>query len=257
MKKIILKLDRILNTSLAISPIQIILRIVNIPLFIKNLISYSLNNNTKQFKISFTSLYPILSDRTMQAGSTKGHYFLQDLYYAQLLYNEKPNKHYDVGSRVDGFVSNVASFREINFIDIRPLDVDIKNINFIQGSITELPFQDNSLESVSSLHVIEHIGLGRYGDPLNPNGYLDAAKELSRVLAKGGKLYLSTPCGKEQLYFDAHRVFDPKTIVNAFSELTLKSYSLIDDNGSKIIQDNDFSITNNCEFGCGLFIFQK
>lgn len=107
----------------------------------------------------------------------------------------------------------------------------IDGLEFRKGSVLEMPFEDNSMMSLSCLHVIEHLGLGRYGDPVNPESYLQAAKELTRILAPGGVSIVGIPVGRERLCFDAHRVFDPKTILNAFSQLNLREFSLIDDKG--------------------------
>lgn len=120
-----------------------------------------------------------------------------------------------------------------------------------------MPFEDNSVISLSSLHVIEHIGLGRYGDSVNPEGWLLATKELSRVLAPGGRLLVSTPVGRERLCFDAHRIFDPETILKAFDQLTLKEFSLIDDQGQGIITNATINQARKCNYGCGLFVFER
>jgi hypothetical protein len=107
------------------------------------------------------------------------------------------------------------------------------------------------------LHVIEHIGLGRYGDPVDSEGHIKAAKELMRVLKPGGKLYLGTPIGKETVCFDAHRIFFVETIVHMFSALTLESFDFIDDRGLHIFSSLDYSTANSNRFGCGLFVFKK
>lgn len=120
-----------------------------------------------------------------------------------------------------------------------------------------LPFADNSISSLSCLHVIEHIGLGRYGDPVDPEGHIKAAAELVRVLQPGGKLYLGTPVGKETVCFDAHRVFYVETVLQMFSGLSLESFDFIDDKGAEIKSRVDYSAANTNRFGCGLFVFSK
>jgi SAM-dependent methyltransferase len=102
----------------------------------------------------------------------------------------------------------------------------------MSGSITQLPFADGSVESISSLCVIEHIGLGRYGDPLDPEGTQKAAQELSRVLAPGGNLYVSAPCGRSYIAFNAHRSFDKEEFINFFPTLTLKEFALVNAQGT-------------------------
>ena len=121
----------------------------------------------------------------------------------------------------------------------------------------KLPYPDNWVNSLSCLHVIEHIGLGRYGDPIDPDGFSKAATELVRVLAPGGSLYFGTPIGKEKLYFDAHRVFSVETIMEIFQNLTLQEFSLINDKARGIIPNASFAEANDCSYGCGLFVFTK
>jgi SAM-dependent methyltransferase len=91
----------------------------------------------------------------------------------------------------------------VAFLDVRPLDADIEDLEPIAGSVLELPFADRSLPSVSCLHVAEHIGLGRYGDPLDPAGTRKAIAELQRVTAPGGQLLFSLPVGRQRLCFNA------------------------------------------------------
>ena len=83
----------------------------------------------------FGSNYPIFLDKDSEDGTMKGDYFHQDLYVARLVYAAKPKKHLDIGSRTDGFVAHVASFREIEIIDIRPIESKVKNITFRQGDL--------------------------------------------------------------------------------------------------------------------------
>jgi SAM-dependent methyltransferase len=163
----------------------------------------------------------------------------------------------DVASRLDGFVAHLLPFCHVTYVDLRPLTGTAPGLTFQQGSILDLPFAENSIISLSCLHVIEHVGLGRYGDPLMPDGYSVAAAELARVLKPGGTLYLGTPVGREHLCFDAHRVFDPLTIVECFSGLELVEFSLIDDAGFSVIPNAPFELARACNYGCGLFKFVK
>jgi len=120
-----------------------------------------------------------------------------------------------------------------------------------------LEFDDNSLESISCLHALEHIGLGRYGDELNYNGWQEGLKELERTLKPGGILYLGVPIGRERVCFNAHRVFDPSTICDALGKLILESFSYVDDFGNYHERVPDFESLPVLEYGCGLFKFKK
>lgn len=228
-----------------------------LPYFLRNLRAYQRLNRNKAFVIQFREIFYASYDRFGEAAIAPDHYWLQDLWAACDLHARKVTEHVDVGSRIDGFVAHVLPFCRVKYVDIRPLGVDWPGLEFQQGSITQMPFVDNSVLSLSCLHVIEHIGLGRYGDPIDPDGYLLAARELTRVLAPGGTLLLGTPVGRERLCFDGHRIFDPQTIVNVFGGLMLAEYSLIDDRTKVIRYDAPLEAGRSSSYGCGLFRFHK
>jgi SAM-dependent methyltransferase len=197
------------------------------------------------------------ADRFRPAGDTFGHYFWQDLWAADWLYRHGVRKHVDVASRMDGFVAHLLPFCEVTYVDLRPLPLAWPTLRFEQGSILSLPFGDASVPSLSCLHVLEHIGLGRYGDPVNPQADREAAAELQRVLAPGGWLLFGTPVGRERLCFDAHRVYDPATIEKMFSPLRLVEFNLIPDRADRIVGSASFDDARECEYGCGLFVFTR
>ena len=64
----------------------------------------------------------------------------------------------------------------------------MNNLFFIKGSVLDLTFEDNSIESLSSLCIVEHIGLGRYGDIIDSFGSEKAINELKRVVKLGGTI---------------------------------------------------------------------
>jgi SAM-dependent methyltransferase len=138
----------------------------------------------------------------------------------------------------------------------RRLRVALPDLHCVAGSVVRLPFADASLESVSSLHVIEHIGLGRYGDPLDPRGSERAASELARVVKPGGRLYLSVPVGRERVCFNAHRVFSPHTIVGWLRGLRLEGFSMVDDDG-RFQEDTPLAAGATLDYGCGMFEFVR
>jgi SAM-dependent methyltransferase len=110
----------------------------------------------------------------------------------------------------------------VTMVDIRPIDVSLEGLSFMKGSILDLPFADNSIESLSSLCVVEHIGLGRYGDDLDPRGSEKAIAELKRVLRPGGNLLLSVPVDREcRVYFNAHRAFTPDYLMRLLDGMTV------------------------------------
>jgi hypothetical protein len=212
-----------------------------------------------------THHYPILSEYNMQAGSAKGHYFHQDLLVASFIYNKTPNRHIDIGSRIDGFVAHVAAFRKIELIDVRDLsDTGHKNISFIRADLMDKSFAKTNAglsDSISCLHAIEHFGLGRYGDPLDPNGHIKGFNNILTMLADKGTLYISFPIGQStQTFFNAHRVFEPKDIFswsNNPDEIKLERFDYVDDEGSLHKNVNIHCVPSNMNFGCGIYTFQK
>ena len=145
--------------------------------------------------------HPCLGEATADSGLAKGHYFHQDLLVARRVFEKAPAKHVDVGSRVDGFVAHVASFREIEVLDIRPMPVAIRNVRSVQADMMA-PVAENLLDycdSLSCLHALEHFGLGRYGDPVDYDGYVLGLENLHRIVRCGGTLYLSVPIGPQRI----------------------------------------------------------
>ena len=165
-------------------------------------------------------------------------------------------RHVDIGSRIDGFVAHVLTFMPITVVDIRGLASDIEGLTFVQGDVCRLNFASDSIPSLSSLHAMEHVGLGRYGDPVDPDGWLIAMRELARVVARGGRLYLGVPIGRERLAFNSERVFDPRTIVAALPALRLVSFDAVDDS-DRMIPDADLAAFAGARYSCGLFEFAK
>lgn len=210
-----------------------------------------------------TKLQAHYEDKNDNAGTLGFHYFFQDLHVAQLIYRNNPERHIDIGSRIGGFVAHVASFREIEVYDIRPLEKNIKNIKFKQGDLMKLDQNDRECtDSISCLHAIEHFGLGRYGDPICFDGYLSAFSNIHKMLKPGGKFYFSVPMGKQRVEFHAHRIFSLKYLTEMILPYyTIDSFSYIDDRNEfheNIAVSEEMMENNcNCRFGCAVFELTK
>jgi SAM-dependent methyltransferase len=204
--------------------------------------------------VRLADAYPCLADRVASTPYDP-HYFYQSAWLARRVAAAVPALHVDIGSSV--LMLSVLSARTPTvFLDYRPLRAGLPNLHCVAGSGVRLPFADASLESVSSLHVIEHIGLGRYGDPLDPRGSERAAAELGRVVKPGGRLYLSVPVGRERVCFNAHRVFSPHTIAGWLRGLRLEAFALVDDAGR--FQDHaPLAAATALDYGCGMFEFVR
>lgn len=205
---------------------------------------------------SWRDLNPVLHNVSEAAGYTSGHYFHQDLWAARKIYDRRPAAHVDVGSQIGGFVSHLLTFMEVTCIDVRPMQDSVWGLRFVQDDATEMRrFADGSVDSLSSLHAIEHFGLGRYGDPVDPDGHRKALRSFARVLSPGGRLYLGVPIGRERVEFNACRVLAPATVLEAVG-LPLLSFSAVDDEGNfhEAARPDDFRASH---MACGLFEFTK
>ena len=203
--------------------------------------------------------HPIYDDFYKQAGNANGHYFHQDLLVAGFINKSKPVRHLDIGSSIEGFVSHVASFRSIEIIDIRPLNIPAHpQITFTQGNLMSL---DSSLieicDSLSCLHALEHFGLGRYGDPIDPVGHIKGFNNLHKMLKPGGTLYISFPIGDKGVHFNAHRVFDPKEILEwSTNKFTLARFDFVNDAGDLHTNISIDQIPRSI-YGCGIYTLKK
>lgn len=206
---------------------------------------------------------PCFDDRLDQGGTMNGAYFHQDLLVARLINNARPRVHVDIGSRTDGFVAHVASFREIELIDIRPIKSNVRNIKFRRADLMNLPDGLKlSTDSISSLHAIEHFGLGRYGDPIDYWGYLKALDNIYEMLQPGGVFYFSVPIGPQRIEFNAHRVFSVRYLLELLlQKYALVSLSIINDAGDLFedvgISEEQIKINYGCHYGCGVFVLTK
>lgn len=214
------------------------------------------SKNNKNFKIKLN--YPCLHDIYNNWWTSKWHYFHQDLLIAKKIYKQNPIKHIDIWSRVDWFITHLATFREVEVFDIRPLESKTEWIIFKQANLMNLDEKYiNYTESISSLHAIEHFWLGRYWDPIDINGHIKWLDNIYKILKQWWKFYFSTPIWNQRIEFNAHRVFSIKYLLNLFeSKYNLVSFNYVDDNWDLYenidpklwLQDNF-----NCNFGCWIF----
>jgi SAM-dependent methyltransferase len=205
-------------------------------------------------KLSVSDWYPCINDSTTIT-PFDAHYFYQGIWAFEKIKKSGVKSHVDVGSEIR-WVGLLSTITKVTFIDIRPFETELKELTVKKGSILSLPFEDESVDSLSSLHVAEHIGLGRYGDRLDPDGTKKACKGLSRILAPNGNLYFSVPVGKQKTYFNAHRVHSAQTFIDYFKDLNLIELSGVTDSG-RFIENIDINVLEKSTYACGLFWFHK
>ena len=184
--------------------------------YIFQLIRY-IKNSKKTSNRPLLKISPILSDYRKEAGDSNSLYFLQDLACSQYILKNNYERHIDIGSRLDGFVGQICASRPLEVMDIRPSKSKINNISFTQADILNVnPDLIERYDLVTSLHALEHVGLGRYGDPIDAKGFIKGLKN-SRLLAKtSGEILISIPVAsipRDITEFNAQRVFSSKTIL--------------------------------------------
>lgn len=244
-------------------PVRTRAAIKNLPVTLKEFRWLKGQNSALEDKWPINFSKPSFHDRDDPSGVATGHYFHQDLLVARRIFERRPKKHVDVGSRVDGFVAHVAVFREIEVFDVRPISSQVRNIHFRKADLMN-PENDlvDYCDSLSCLHALEHFGLGRYSDPMDIQGDKKGFKALERMLKPNGILYLSVPIGEERIEFNGHRIFSIRRVQQLYaSRFNLTGFSYVDDNGDLI--ENVDDITDGLEgnfglnYGCGIFELQK
>jgi SAM-dependent methyltransferase len=248
---------QILSGASSVDVRRVALSLAGIPSFLTTAVAYRRLSRGGPFELRLRDIYPITADRYLSAGTASGHYFHQDLWAARKIFAKRPARHVDVGSRIDGFVAHLLVFTSVEVVDIRPLGSHVESLTFVRGNGESLDcFADESIDSLSSLHALEHFGLGRYGDPVNPGACFRAMNALARVLRPGGRLYVGVPIGRERVEFNAQRVFAPSTVLEGFRGLDSLSFSAVDDEGNLRV-DADPQDFSNSRYACGLFEFTK
>ena len=261
-RNLLLRIYRLFSIQFGLDPIKTIRSMRGLPKYVKDFLLFrSSYKGTIKFVPCFHDIYD-------EGGRTKSEYFWQDLLVAREIFETNPHKHVDIGSRVDGFVAHVASFREIEVFDVRPITTNVPGIVFRKAdlmnrvSISSYAGNNGYCDSLSCLHALEHFGLGRYGDPIDPNGYRYGIENMALLLKHNGFFYLSIPIGWERVEFNANRIFNPLDIIILAKKYNLRLQKVIQisrDGYIKEILINDSVIEKLAmeEYNLGVFIFQK
>lgn len=118
------------------------------------------------------------------------------------------------------------SENSINFAN--KMNIYKKDVNFIQSSVLELPFDDDSFDFVFSNGVLHHTSDTQKG--LN---------EIRRVLKKNGKCWLYLYGGKESFFWDIVD-FCRSILKNISQNYTSSAMQMLGYNSGRIFHRNDF-----------------
>lgn len=239
--------------QLGFDPIRLSIGLKNLPRFLTSFLGFVAKKPKGRVWLS-----PVLLDFDDQAGSADGHYFWQDLIVAQRINLKNPKRHVDIGSRVDGFIAHLLSFRSVELIDVRPLSVEIPNLKNLLGNAQDDLVKVHGLfDSVSSLHAIEHFGLGRYRDPLDPLGHQKGLFNISNLVMSGGYLYVSFPIGTPVTHFNSQRIMHPEWLPDLLDEFELEEFILIPWKGQPIYSLKPSEVNLQIKGQCGLYILKR
>lgn len=183
------------------------------------------------------------------------HYVYHTAWAARRLHAHPVAEHVDISSDLR-FVTLASAFQPMRFLDYRPARLTLSGLSCGRANLLALDMPDASVDSLSCMHVVEHIGLGRYGDPIDFHGADRAMAELQRVLAPGGRLYFVVPVGRPTIVFNAHRIFRASDIVARFAGLTLEAFALVDDAG-QFHEQVPVTAADSLHYGCGCFLFRR
>lgn len=236
---------------------RIVTRLLFFPFVLKDYFKYRSMDQSKRFNLTFWDSWPFVFDKTISTPFDR-HYIYHTAWAARKVKEINPPKHVDISSSLS-FCSIVSAFVPVDFYDYRPANLLLDGLTSKSADLVSLHFESNSIHSLSCMHTIEHIGLGRYGDPIDPDGDIKAINELKRVLAPDGYLLFVTPIGKKMLRFNSMRIYSYDQVMSLFEDLTLVEFSLIhefeEDGGIKInASSTDADLE---EYGCGCFMFRK
>jgi SAM-dependent methyltransferase len=216
-----------------------------------------IETNTVQprFDIAWEERHPCLYDKTANMGFDR-HYVYHLAWATRVLQQTQPKRHTDISSLIH-FSAMISAFMQVDYYDYRKPNITLPGLIAGQADLLHLPFADGSIASLSCMHTVEHIGLGRYGDPLDYDGDIKAINELQRVLAQGGNLLFVVPVGTPKIYFNAHRVYSMEQIITSFASLTLKEFTLIKEYEGGLIPNATAEDVQQEKYGCGCFWFTK
>lgn len=170
------------------------------------------------------SHHPIVYDRdtvdscVAKAGRRELNYYGHTdayLYDALLAYPITGKEIGVIGSASPWYEAVVLSFGgKPTSIDYNPIFTNHPLLETM--TVDEYENNPKQFDLLLSISTLEHTGLGRYGDPLNPDGDIEWMQQAKSMLKRGGLLILALPVGKDRLFWNAHRQYGEKRLKKLF-----------------------------------------
>lgn len=207
-----------------------------------------------RFPLMLANRMPAIWEKSKET-QFDAHYVYHNAWAVRTVLKIRPAVHFDISSTLY-FCSTLSASLPVRFFDYRPAPLTLSNLSSDRCDLMDLPFADNSVASLSCMHTVEHVGLGRYGDRIDPGGDQRAFTELQRVIAPGGDLLVVVPVGKQRLCFNAHRIYSHATILQTFAGFELMDAALVTDDGQFLAAPNHDQFDAQL-YGCGCYWFRK
>lgn len=225
--------------------------------FWRQFVRFRTLTHSNRFPVRWKDRYPRMGERTAETSYDR-HYIYHTAWAARVLARTRPPEHVDISSSLY-FAAIASAFVPIHYYDFRPPELRLNNLSVERADLSALRFPDASISSLSCMHVVEHIGLGRYGDPLDPDADLKAISELKRATAFGGDLLFVVPVGKRKLMFNAHRIYDYDQLIGYFDGFHLVEFALVPDasQGKSLISSPSKEFVECQNYGCGCFWLRR
>lgn len=235
--------------------IKKILRISKAPFVLRDFFAFKSSPGFSRFEARFSDFYPQIFDKTSKIAFDR-HYLYHPAWAARVISEIKPEEHIDISSILH-FGTILSAFVPVKFYDYRPAEIKLPNYSSAHADLLSLPFATGSVASLSCMHTLEHVGLGRYGDAIDAEGDLKAIAELKRVIKPGGSLLIVVPVGRPKIEYNAHRIYSHEMIMQYFSGFDLKQFALIPEKEGGLIYGADAETVGKENYGCGCFWFEK
>jgi hypothetical protein len=136
-------------------------------------------------------------------------------------YNINNKKVAVIGTLVPWIEAILLNFNNIvTTVEYNVPEVEYNNLNAI--SYWDFQKTSNMYDCIITYSSVEHSGLGRYGDPLDPNGDIKTMQDIHKNLITNGILIWGAPVGHDALVWNAHRIYGKirmPVLFNGFREL--------------------------------------
>ncbi|MFT4599935.1 MAG: hypothetical protein ACI857_000102 [Arenicella sp.] len=218
------------------------------------------SNHEERFDLNREDVLRCMNDNTPGTGFDR-HYIYHTSWAARFLKDSGVKQHVDISSTLY-FCGIISAYLSVDFYDYRPANLVLSDLTSNKADLVKLEWESNSIKSLSCMHTVEHVGLGRYGDDYDYDGDLKAMKELARVLTKGGQLLFVVPVGKRaRIQYNAHRVYTADLVISTFKSfgLDLVELTLIpeDEKDGGLVKNPLAELLETQNYACGCFVFTK